>query len=136
MSNIVKRAAIGVILAGGAVGLMVASLTSDADSAVVVASVYSDELRGHPTASGEPFNPDGMTAASNAHPLGTRLDVSYKGESVNVRVNDYGPAVPGRTLDLSKGAADAIGLEGVDAVSVSQTTSEPITELPNTSGEK
>ena len=75
-----------------------------------LASYYGDELAGNPTASGEPFDPNGLTAAHPYLPFGTLLTVSNNGRSVTVRVNDRGPFVPGRGLDLSLGAAQAIGL--------------------------
>lgn len=65
------------------------------------------------TASGEQFNPAGMTAAHKTLPFGTRLRVTYQGRSVVVRISDRGPYVRGRELDLSRGAADAIGLTAV-----------------------
>lgn len=69
------------------------------------------------TASGEHFNPHGMTAAHKTLPFGTRLRVCLNG-CVVVRINDRGPFVRGRSLDLSRGAAAAIGLSGVAAVRV------------------
>jgi rare lipoprotein A len=83
-----------------------------------LASYYGPELAGQPTASGEPFNPYGFTAAHRTLPLGTRLIVSYGGRSVEVTVNDRGPYSGGRDLDLSQGAADYLGLtySGVDYV--------------------
>lgn len=63
------------------------------------------------TASGEVFHPDGMTAAHRTLPLGTHLVVSANGRSIVVRVNDRGPAkATGRSLDLSRGAARALGI--------------------------
>ena len=76
----------------------------------MVASYYGSES-GNRTASGERFNPNGMTAAHRTLPFGTRLRVCYRG-CVVVRVNDRGPFVRGRQLDLSKGAARAIGMLG------------------------
>lgn len=75
-------------------------------------SYYAHELAGRPTASGERFNPEGLTAAHKTLPLGTRIRVTSvtSGRSVVVRVNDRGPFVRGRILDLSLGAARAIGL--------------------------
>ena len=77
-----------------------------------IASYYGRELAGRPTASGERFNPEGMTAAHRTLPLGTRIRVTNpaNGRSVVVRVNDRGPFIRGRILDLSHGAARAIGL--------------------------
>jgi rare lipoprotein A len=76
---------------------------------VMTASYYSS---GHRTASGEHFNPNGFTAASRTLPFGTRLHVTNltTGRSVVVRVNDRGPFVRGRGLDLARGAAAALGM--------------------------
>lgn len=76
-----------------------------------VASFYGFES-GTRTASGERFNPLGMTAAHRSLPFGTMLRVTYRGRSVVVRVNDRGPFIKGRTIDLSLGAARAVGLTG------------------------
>ena len=78
----------------------------------VSASWYGDELRGNRTASGEKFNPDGLTAAHKTLPFGTCLVVGNprNGKSVNVRVNDRGPFAEDRVLDLAAGAARAIGM--------------------------
>lgn len=73
------------------------------------ASYYGSES-GSRTASGARFNPMGLTAAHRTLPFGTRLKVTHAGRSVVVTVNDRGPFIRGRVLDLSKGAAHAIGL--------------------------
>ena len=75
------------------------------------ASWYGKWHHGLPTASGETFDLNKLTAAHPTLPLGTRLRVTNRqnGRSVEVRVNDRGPRVPGRTLDLSRAAAAAIG---------------------------
>jgi rare lipoprotein A len=70
------------------------------------------------TASGEKFNPWGMTAAHKTLPMGTRVLVTHKGRSVVVRINDRGPYIKGRTIDLSRGAAKRIGCHGVCNVSL------------------
>lgn len=77
--------------------------------------------QGRHTASGEPFNPEAMTAAHRTLPFGTKLTVTNPrtGKSVTVVVNDRGPYTPGLSLDLSRGAARAIGLTGTGAVCVS-----------------
>ncbi len=62
------------------------------------------------TASGERFYYMNKTAASKTLRFGTKLEVTYKGKSVVVRVNDRGPYVRGRKLDISYGAAKAIGM--------------------------
>ena len=74
------------------------------------ASYYGHELAGNRTASGERFNPNGLTAAHRSLPLGTRLRVTNvaNGRSVIVRVNDRGPFVRSRLIDVSLGAAREI----------------------------
>lgn len=74
-----------------------------------MASYYGNES-GSRTASGARFNQGAMTAAHRSLPFGTKLRVSHGGRSVVVTVNDRGPFIRGRVLDLSKGAASAIGL--------------------------
>jgi len=70
-----------------------------------IASWYGEELRGRPTASGEPFNPDDMTCAMWDVPFGTIVTVTLGNKSIKVRVNDRGPAKRlGRKIDLSKAA--------------------------------
>lgn len=76
------------------------------DAATVKASWYYE---GSITANGERFNPNGMTVAHKTLPFGTKLRLTYKGKSIIVRVNDRGPFIKGRTLDLSRGAAKALG---------------------------
>jgi rare lipoprotein A len=75
------------------------------------ASYYGNES-GSRTASGQRFNQNAMTAAHRSLPFGTQLRVTHRGQSVVVTVNDRGPFIRGRVLDLSKGAARAIGLTG------------------------
>ena len=75
------------------------------------ASYYGNES-GSRTASGQRFNQNAMTAAHRSLPFGTKLRVTHRGQSVIVTVNDRGPFIRGRVLDLSKGAARAIGLTG------------------------
>ena len=76
-----------------------------------MASFYGNES-GSRTASGQRFNQNAMTCAHRSLPFGTRLRVTHGGASVIVTVNDRGPFVRGRVLDLSTGAARAIGLTG------------------------
>lgn len=91
-----------------------------AEAQTMLASWYGPGFEGNPTASGEIYNPWGYTAAHKTLPLGTQLLVSYGGRSVQVTVNDRGPYVGSRELDLSQGAAEALGLTaaGVDYVTV------------------
>jgi rare lipoprotein A len=74
-----------------------------------MASFYGNES-GSKTASGQHFNQNAMTCAHRSLPFGTKLRVTHGGQSVVVTVNDRGPFVRGRVLDLSTGAARAIGL--------------------------
>lgn len=80
-----------------------------------VASYYGKRFHGRTTANGERFNMHALTAAHRSLPFGTRVKVTYPstGRSVTVRINDRGPFVGNRTIDLSRGAAAAIGM--VDA---------------------
>ena len=74
-----------------------------------VASFYGNES-GSKTASGQRFNENDMTAAHRSLPFGTKLRVTHGGKSVVVTINDRGPFIKGRVLDLSTGAARAVGL--------------------------
>jgi rare lipoprotein A len=76
-----------------------------------MASFYGNES-GSRTASGQRFNQNAMTCAHRSLPFGTKLRVTHGGRSVVVTVNDRGPFVRGRVLDLSTGAARAVGLTG------------------------
>jgi rare lipoprotein A len=91
------------------------------DDNIVIASYYQS---GEITANGEKFEPMGMTAAHRRYKFGTLLRVTHKesGKSVIVRINDRGPYIDGRSLDLSRGAAEAIGMidEGVAEVEIAR----------------
>ena len=76
-----------------------------------IASYYGNES-GSRTASGQRFNQNALTAAHRSLPFGTKLRVTHRGSSVIVTINDRGPFIRGRVLDLSTGAARAIGLTG------------------------
>jgi len=77
------------------------------------ASWYGEYFDGKPTASGEPYDMYDMTAAHLTLPLGSYVKVTNlrNGKAVVVRVNDRGPIVPGRIIDLSYGAASALGYD-------------------------
>lgn len=79
---------------------------------VVQASWYGQEFAQRPTASGQLFDPHKMTCAHRTLPLGSRLRVTnlHNGRSVLVTINDRGPYVRPRELDLSYGAARALGM--------------------------
>jgi rare lipoprotein A len=70
------------------------------------------------TASGKKFNPNALTAAHKTLPFGTKLRVTHKGRSVIVVINDRGPFIRGRHLDLSRAAARKIGCGGICTVKV------------------
>jgi rare lipoprotein A len=81
-----------------------------------IASVYHDRI----TANGEHMDPNAMTAAHKSLPMGSRVTVLNKrnGRSVTVRINDRGPYVTGRVIDLSPGAARVLGVDGLAQVSL------------------
>jgi rare lipoprotein A len=81
----------------------------EAKSVVGWASYYK---MGKRTASGEHYNPNGLTAAHRSLPFGTKVLVTNlkNGKSVIVRINDRGPFIKGRVMDLSFGAAKVVGL--------------------------
>jgi rare lipoprotein A len=74
-----------------------------------MASYYGNES-GSKTASGQRFNQNALTAAHRSLPFGTKLRVTHGGRSVVVTINDRGPFIRGRVLDLSTAAARAVGL--------------------------
>ena len=98
---------------GGAV--LAASTQGICRSGSMNATQYSS---GAGTASGEPFRPDGLTAAHRKLPFGTRVKVTNPrtGATTIVKINDRGPFTRGRDIDLSRGAARAIGLTSVGTV--------------------
>jgi len=77
-----------------------------------VASWYGPGFHGNPTASGEIYNENALTAAHPTLPLGTPVEVTNlaNGKSVWVRITDRGPYVRGRAIDLSRGAAQKLGM--------------------------
>jgi len=87
-----------------------------------VASYYGNES-GSKTASGQRFNQNAMTAAHRTLPFGTKLRVTHGARSVVVTINDRGPFIRGRVLDLSTGAARAVGLT---SAGVGRVTAEVI----------
>jgi rare lipoprotein A len=93
-----------------------------------VASWYGEWHHGRPTASGEPFDREALTAAHPSLPLGACVEVTHlaNGRHVFVRVNDRGPYVPGRTIDLSERAAAELGMldDGVARVRIRKARTE------------
>jgi rare lipoprotein A len=95
---------------------------------VDVASWYGEWHQGRPTASGEPFDMTALTAAHRWLPLGACVEVTHlgNGRHVFVRVNDRGPYVPGRTIDLSLRAAEDLGMtdQGLARVRIRRARTE------------
>lgn len=96
--------------------------TAYAGAKRILASWYGggEKLNSH-TANGERFNPNGLTVAHRSLPMGTRLRITYNGRSAICRVNDRGPAAwTGRSIDLARGCARAVGMRGVAHVQVAR----------------
>jgi rare lipoprotein A len=81
-----------------------------------VCSWYGNEFHGRRTASGQVFNENDLTAAHKTLPFGTRLALTRGDRRIIVIVNDRGPFIAGRDLDLSKAAARELGFSGVEPV--------------------
>ena len=108
-----KRIISSVFIAAACIG------TSASSAGTMLASWYGPYFHGRTTANGETYNMYGISAAHKTLPFGTELRVCYQG-CVDVRINDRGPYIGARELDLSYGAAKTIGLiePGVATVSI------------------
>jgi rare lipoprotein A len=100
------------------IALAVTCWSASAFAETCVASRYG--YGGGRTASGERMDPKAMTAAHRTRPLGSHVTVTSHstGRSVTVRINDRGPFVRGRCIDLSNGAARGLGISGTSMVSL------------------
>jgi rare lipoprotein A (peptidoglycan hydrolase) len=109
--------------------MSVAPQTHKNPSNAVKASYLADEYAGRRTASGERYDPNALTAASSTLPIGSTVMVTNPstGHSVKVRINDRSTKAHGRSLDLSKRAAEEIGMtkQGVARVGVKRVESKP-----------
>jgi rare lipoprotein A len=107
----VSLASVRMVLISSIPFLMLGVVSANAGSACGGASWYALHSR---TASGERMNPSALTAAHRTLPLGSRVKVTNQrnGKTVVVRINDRGPFVRGRMIDLSKGAANRLGFVG------------------------
>lgn len=104
------------------VGVDTQARVSEGHTQVGKASYYHNKFHGRKTASGAVYNKNKLTAAHKTLPLGTKVRVTdtRTGKAVVVRVNDRGPFIKGRVIDLSRAAAKEIGLvkKGVTKVKV------------------
>jgi rare lipoprotein A len=94
------------------------SLAASAAAAQATCGTASWYHEGSQTANGERYRPDGISAAHKTLPFGTRVLVRNQrtGRSVTVRINDRGPFIRGRIIDLSRGAKRVIGMDGLASV--------------------
>ena len=99
-------------------GVMLFTMSDNAQAQSGIASVYS--YKSGRTASGERAHPSGLTAAHRSLPFGTRVRVTNRrnGRSVVVRINDRGPFVRGRVIDVTPAGARALGFSGLAPVTV------------------
>lgn len=107
------------LLIGASVALVSVPTTAQAGQ-VGKASWYGPGFHGKPTASGQRFNQNQLTAAHRSLPLGTRAKVTnlQNGRAVEVTINDRGPFIRGRIIDLSRAAARRISMSGTARVSI------------------
>ena len=94
----------------GAVGAVLLAVSAPATAAgTMLTSWYGPGFHGRLTANGEVYDQMGFTAAHKTLPFGTRLRICYRG-CATVRINDRGPFIGTRELDVSRGVAESIGL--------------------------
>ena len=119
MINACTALAITALLLGGALATPAAAEESKPIQSGA-ASWYGPGFHGKKTANGERFNTHDLTAAHKTLPFGTKVRVTNEqtGKSVVVRINDRGPYAHGRVIDLSKAAAEAVGISGVGQVTL------------------
>jgi rare lipoprotein A len=110
-----------------------------APTKVTTASWYGPGFDGHTTSSGEVYHQQALTAASRTLPIGAHAKVTNlkTGKSVVVRINDHGPYVHGRGIDLSRAAAKKIGIDHHGKAKVAVTrVDRPADEMPDASTTK
>lgn len=122
------------------VAIATVSFATNADSECGIASVYWE---GTQTANGERFRPEGISAAHKTLPFGSRVSVrdSNSGRSILVRINDRGPFISGRIIDLSRGAARALGMDGlaqvcIETVEIGARNAKPLSHRLQHNAEK
>ena len=115
-----KPLTVAAIVFGSVCGVVSAAEASPVQSGG--ASWYGPGFHGRRTANGERFNTHALTAAHRSLPFGSRVQVTNErtGRSVVVRINDRGPFVGGRVIDLSQAAARSLGISGVGRVKLTK----------------
>jgi rare lipoprotein A len=101
-------------------GVATMSLGVPLEAALAQCGTASWYHEGSRTATGERYQPDGITAAHRSLPFGTIVEVRNQrnGRAVTVRINDRGPYIGGRIIDLSRGAKQVIGMDGLAPVCI------------------
>tara|TARA_R110000751_G_scaffold71858_1_gene145807 strand:- start:4527 stop:4907 length:381 start_codon:yes stop_codon:yes gene_type:complete len=107
--RLIRTICLAAVVVGSAAN---SAFAHETDTQEGVASFYSDRFQGATTASGEPFDQQALTAAHPSLPFGTKVLVTRPdtGQEVEVLINDRGPFVKGRIIDLSKRAAVKLGM--------------------------
>lgn len=122
MSLLPKLVPATIVLLASTPFLAFSSIPSNANTSSGQASYYGQKFHGRTTANGERFDMNGLTAAHRSLPFGTKVRVtnSRNKQSVIVRINDRGPFIGGRVIDLSRSAASKIGMikSGVAPVNI------------------
>ena len=110
--KLLARSAAGVLLLTAGCRSMTGGPPPGQPHQVGIASYYHDSLAGRKTASGAAYDPDAATCAHRKLPFGTRVEVrlANSGRSVVCTINDRGPFVAGRVIDLSRALAEKLGL--------------------------
>ena len=113
-----EAAAEAALVAVATMGAAVDATQAPPPSQSGIASWYGPGFHGRKTANGETFNMDGLTAAHRWLPFGSwvRVQNMVNGRSIDVRINDRGPFIKQRIIDLSRAAAKALGLGGTKQV--------------------
>ncbi|MGL4389150.1 MAG: septal ring lytic transglycosylase RlpA family protein [Brevinema sp.] len=125
----------GILFASNTISLSHAIYAQEATPQFLygIASWYGDDFTGKQTASGEIYSPSALTAAHRSLPFGTRVELENlsNGRKVEVIINDRGPVAQNRILDLSKQAAEVLGMLGDGTTFVKATILELGTSLPS-----
>ena len=124
-NHLLGTAASAAVIAGICLGFATSNATADESGGHKIQRGHASWYQhGRRTASGEAFNPNGMTAAHRSLPFGRQVRVVNEktGRSVIVRIHGRGPFIGGRIIDLARGAARQLGMNGVATVSLYRLT--------------